>query len=106
MKDYFDTLMKEQLQKMDGSVEKDWPLELRKFPVTTTAIESPNFESITFEKLKALSSDKPIKLQKIIGYGGNISKLELIFTNELEKAVFQTINSSDTGKEITWDGSK
>ena len=59
MKDYFDTLMKEQLQEMSGSKDA-WTLELRKFAVME--VDSPNFESVTIEKLRAL--DKPIKLQK------------------------------------------
>ena len=72
MNDVFDTLMKKQLLKMAGSevdcppleLEKipliDYPpapLELRKLPIID--VDSPNFESVTFEKLSALS-DKPI----------------------------------------------
>ena len=60
MKDYFDELMKKQLQLMSGS-EDDWELELRKFAVTV--VDNPNFESVNIEKLKTLSRDKPPKLQ-------------------------------------------
>ena len=52
--------MKKQLQKMSGS-EDDWQLEIRKFQITKN-LDSPNFESVTIEKLKALS-DTPPKLQ-------------------------------------------
>ena len=56
MKDYFDTLMKKQLREMSG-LKAGWTFEeVRKFPVTTK-VDSPNFESVTFEKLNALSRD-------------------------------------------------
>ena len=54
MKDVVDKFMKNQLQLMSGS-EDDSPLELRKLPLTPT-VNSPNYESVTLEYLKALSS--------------------------------------------------
>ena len=45
--------MKKQLQKMSGSFEDDWKIELRKLPLMN--IDSVNYESVTLEKLKALS---------------------------------------------------
>ena len=56
--------MKKELQLMSGS-EEDWQFELRKFAVTD--VDAPNFESITFEQLKALSGNPP-KLQKCFYY--------------------------------------
>ena len=88
MKAVVDKFMKAQLRKMSGLVEEVQPLELRKFALTN--VDEPNFESITHEKLKALSTDKPIKLQKLDRYntGGALTKIELFFTNELGSATY------------------
>ena len=55
MKDVVDKFMTKQLQLMSGS-EDDWPLEVRKLPLTET-VDSPNYESVTLKFLKTLSSD-------------------------------------------------
>ena len=107
MKEYFDTLMKPQLQEMSGSV-KEWKFEeLRKFALTDK-IDKVNFESVTPEQLTSLSSNKPIKLQKINCYLSHLTKIELFFTNELESAAYETTSygSDDKKSELTWDVSR
>ena len=117
MKEVFDTLMKKQLKKMAGS-EVDCPpleleniplndcppLELRKFPIIDG--DSTNFESATFEQLKALG--KPIKLQKLVWRHSYMKALELHFTDGLESATYtsSSFSSSNNSHEITWDTSK
>ena len=68
---------------MSGSEDKTQVTftELRKFPIMDGG--STNFESITFEQLKAQLSDKPIKLQRytVHGDGNALSRIELFFTN-------------------------
>ena len=91
---------------MSGSRDA-WILEIRKFAVME--VDSPNFESVTIEKLRAL--DKPIKLQKY-NYciqGGAMSRIELSFTNGLDSATYQSTahkQSYTTNIEQTWDISR
>ena len=104
MKAVVDKFMKEQLRKMSGLVEKVQPLELRRFALTN--VDEPNFESITLEKLKTLSTDKPIKLQQLNYYNSNMTMIDLIFTDGLEKATFKSHNADGSAKEMKWDISK
>ena len=89
---------------MSGLMEEVQPLELRKFSLTN--VDKPNFESITLEKLKALSTDKPIKLQQVNYYTANMTMIDLLFTNGLESATFKSSNVSGSKKEIKLDISK
>ena len=104
MKDVVDKFMKTKLQKMSGLAD-DWTLELRKLPIID--VDTPNYESVTIEQVTALSTDKPVKLQKIIyEEGGPMTRLELFFTNGLESAAYQNHTSRFTQHEKTWDISK
>ena len=103
--DWLDKRMKNQLQKMSG-LEDDWPLELRKLPLTK--IDSPNFESVTIDKLKLLSSDKLPRLQSYSYWWGALTRIELNFTNEFDSAGYQTTSHTSSYKKCDqkWDGSK
>ena len=90
---------------MSGSLEvSDCTLEeLIKLPIKGN--ETSNFESITLEKLKALT-DKP-KLQKFKTDDGPWYGIELFFSNGLENVKYSTVHrSSLMNKEHTWDNSK
>ena len=104
MKDVFDTFMKKQLLEMCGS-EDDYQLELRKLPLMN--VDSPNYESITPEKLKAMPGDKLPKLQSYGYFNNPLVKIELSFTNGLDSAAYATTTFSTQPKcEQTWDISK
>ena len=99
-----DKFMKEQLQKMSGLVEEVQPLELRKFALTN--VDETNFESITLEKLKTLSTDKPIKLQQFNFYNVYMTQIDLLFTDGLETATFKTPKAGGDKYETKVDISK
>ena len=107
MKEIADKFMKQQLLKMSGA-EADRKLELRKFPLTET-VDSPNFESVTFEQLEALHGDKPVRLQKY-NYSASsaFGRMELFFSDGLVSPAFEcTYFSSNWAKhEKTWPTSK
>ena len=100
-----DKFMKDQLLKMAGS-KVDISLELRKFPLIDG--DSSNFESVNIEFLKALSTDKPVKLQKLNCHNTGLTKIELFFTNGLESASYKatSYSASQVKSEQTWDVSK
>ena len=107
--DLLDKLMKKQLKMMSGLEENTrWTFEeLRKFPLTKR-MDSPNFESVTFEKLKSLPNDKPVKLERFTTYCEHLTKIELIFSNGLENAAYTTtsFHESHAKYEQTWDNSR
>ena len=94
------------MQKMSG-LKKDWQLELRKFPLSDK-VDTPNFESVTIEKLNALATENPVKLQGFNCYSTGLSKIELFFTNGLESADYQLtyFKTSHAKSEQTCDTSK
>ena len=92
---------------MSGSEDNTrWTFdELRKFPLMT--VDSPNFESVTFEKLKSLSTDKPIRLQSFNCHYHLLKRIELCFTDGLESAVYQLSDYKDHPKsEMILDARK
>ena len=73
-------------------------------------IDSVDFESTNLEQLKALPTNKPIKLEKlIIRHSIHIlAALELYFTSGLESTAYKTtsFDQSDGEYEKTWDTEK